>query len=344
MVAYETYAHALITKGHGHPLWQPDPGEYAPVELGDVGYFHEGAFVKLFNASKDIHSWSNRLGLPEGHTPLQVGDIVCKTPLAKSPGYISSEGVFQKVADLNAMTGTSGKAGRVFNFESSKQHGALLMMRDVAYRQDVVNKKPFYDYIIEHHRSWLDFAHASGRDVSQSDLILVDGCDRTSEWACAAWSGESPVKFNFVIGVPGVANESAGLWGRWISSEPLDKNVGPRPLVPGVEATSPGSPLVPPPPFNQCVFLRGFQIGDRTTFFKRHKKRVDLGISSPRSIDFNGFLGPQDDEADEDIEENTPTAAMIGYIFSISIAQFALIHNDDLVDLLRVCYRHAFPS
>jgi len=60
------------------------PCEYAPVELGDVGYFHEGAFVKLFNASKDIHSWSNRLGLPEGHTSLQVGDIVCKTPLPKA--------------------------------------------------------------------------------------------------------------------------------------------------------------------------------------------------------------------------------------------------------------------
>jgi hypothetical protein len=110
-------------------------------------------------------------------------------------------------------------------------------MRDVAYRQDAVNKKPFYDYIIKHHRSWLDFAHASGRDVSQSDLILVDGCDRTSEWACAAWSGKGPVKFSFVVGAPGVANESAGLWGRWISPQSLDKNVGPRPLVPGVEGT-----------------------------------------------------------------------------------------------------------
>lgn len=61
--------------------------------------------------------------------------------------------------------------------------------------------------------------------------------------------------------------------------------------------------MVPPPPFNQCVFLRGFQIGDRTTFFKRQKKRVDLGIPSPRSINIDGFLGPQDDEADEEIEE-----------------------------------------
>jgi hypothetical protein len=105
MVSYETYAHALITKGHGHPLWQPDPGEHAPIDLGDVGYLYEGAFVKLFNVSKDIHSWSNRLGLPHEHTPLQVGDIVCKTPLPKAPEYISSEGVSEKAIGLIATTG-----------------------------------------------------------------------------------------------------------------------------------------------------------------------------------------------------------------------------------------------
>jgi hypothetical protein len=91
--------------------------------------------------------------------------------------------------------------------------------------------------------------------------------------------------------------------------------------------------------------MRGFQIGDRTTFFKRQKKRVDLGggfqavtkrhalnsragsdstihpesqqqqaslpdpssgapyLPSPQSIDFNGFLGPYDEDADEEIEE-----------------------------------------
>src|SRR3984885_4016133 len=96
IVAYESYANALITKGHGHPLWEPDPGEYAPVDLGDVGYLHKGAFVKLFNASKDTRDHSNRLGLPHGHHPLLVRDILRQTPLAKAPEYISSEGVRKK--------------------------------------------------------------------------------------------------------------------------------------------------------------------------------------------------------------------------------------------------------
>ena len=106
MVAYETYASALVTKGHGHPLWEPDPGpNTCAVELGDVGYLCEGAFVKLFNVSKDIHDERNRLGLPLGHTPLHIGDVRYRTPLLEAPEYISSEGVSGVGADVRITAG-----------------------------------------------------------------------------------------------------------------------------------------------------------------------------------------------------------------------------------------------
>jgi hypothetical protein len=318
MVAYETYANALITKGLGHPLWEPDPGEYAPVGLGDVGYLDNGAFVKLFNASKDIHDWSNRLGLPRGHSPLHIGDILRPTPLPKAPDHISSEGVSEKGAGLSVTAGfvipyiprscnsslrphrTLGQAGGGFSFECSLQQGALLIMGDVAYRENAVDKKRFSDYIIQHYRSWLDFAEVLGRDVSLSDLILVNGCDKTSEWACAAWSEKTQsVSLSFVAGAPGIAEGSAGLWGRWVSSQSLDKNVGPRPLAPTIgaagtnpqltlsesmsidetsslQATSSHSPMRSPSS-NQCVFVRGFQMGERKNWFKRKKTRIDVG-------------------------------------------------------------------
>jgi hypothetical protein len=176
-------------------------------------------------------------------------------------------------------------------------------MGDVAYRQDSVDKKRFSDYMIQHHRSWLDFAEALGRDVSLSDLIFVNGCDKTSEWACAAWSEKTQsVSLSFVAGTPGIAEGSAGLWGRWISSQSLDKNVGPRPLAPtiGAAGTSPqltfsesipidepsslqanSSYSVHSPSSNQCVFVRGFQMGERKNWFKRKKTRIDVG---------NGFV------------------------------------------------------
>jgi hypothetical protein len=122
MVAYETYASALIMKGHGHPLWEPDPGQYAPVDIGDVGYLHEGAFVKLFNISKDIHDWSNRLGLPRGHTPFHVGDILPKSPLPKAPEYISSEGVCDKGADLRI---TAGQVVVPFTIDINSHGGSI---------------------------------------------------------------------------------------------------------------------------------------------------------------------------------------------------------------------------
>jgi hypothetical protein len=175
-------------------------------------------------------------------------------------------------------------------------------MGDVAYREDASNQKEFSEYIIKHHRSWLDFAGSLGCDLSLSDLILVDGCDKTSEWACAAWSEKtSSLRLNFVAGAPSIADGNACLWGQWDSSESLDKNVGPQPLIPSIagqdttlrltsqssEAMSiddppplnPPAPLSPnvPPLSNQCVFVRGFQIGDRTTWFKRKRTRIDVG-------------------------------------------------------------------
>ena len=105
MVAHRTYANALITKGHGYPLWEPNPGEYAPVELADIGYIHDGGFVKLFNASKSRDDWSNRLGFPKEHIPLQVGDVQRKEPLPKKPAHISSKGVSERGADLSVTAG-----------------------------------------------------------------------------------------------------------------------------------------------------------------------------------------------------------------------------------------------
>jgi hypothetical protein len=174
---------------------------------------------------------------------------------------------------------------------------------DPAYREDGVEQKRYCKYIIEHHRSWLEFASRLGHEASPSGLILVYGCDKTSQWACAAWSEQTQsVGLSFVAGVPGVAGGSARLWGEWVSQQSLDQNVGPQPLVPNIEeeintvlqgnsqssdtptidqvasiSTTPHIPSMPPRLSNQCVFVRGYQMGDRTTWFKRKMTRIDVG-------------------------------------------------------------------
>jgi hypothetical protein len=203
----------------------------------------------------------------------------------------------------------------------------LLILGDPAYREDAVERKQYCKYITENHRSWLEFASQLGYDLSLSDLILVYGCDKTSQWACAAWSEQTQsVSLSFVAGVPGIAGGGARLWGEWISQQSLDQNIGPQPLVPTVEgqgnsflqrnaqlsdtpsinqAASITTALpIPTRLSNQCVFVRGYQMGDRTTWFKRKMTRIDVGsgfkivpkpLDSQKKMakDFDGSHRPQ---------------------------------------------------
>lgn len=66
----EVYAQELLSRGHGYPLWfpEPDPKKGSP-QIGDVGYIHKGAFRRLFNVLKDRKQFTK--GMPENYTPLE---------------------------------------------------------------------------------------------------------------------------------------------------------------------------------------------------------------------------------------------------------------------------------
>lgn len=164
-------------------------------------------------------------------------------------------------------------------------------MGDMAYRQDVLELRRFSDYIIQNYHSWLTFANDTlGRGVSLEDLVLVTGCDKTSQCACAAWSDSShSASASFVADTPGFVTGRASIWGRWESSNSVDRNARPQRLAPSgalnLAVSEPDSfkegitsqdSLVShlttselSAGSDQCVFLRGFRIGERSTWFKR---------------------------------------------------------------------------
>lgn len=112
--------------------------------------------------------------------------------------------------------------------------------------------------------------------VSLSDLILVNGCGKTSEWACAAWSEKTQsVRLSFVTGAPGISEGSPGLWRRWVSSQSLDKNVEPRPLLAPAISASGTSPQITmsESTVNRTTITSGFRV-----------KRSPNGFSSSRII------------------------------------------------------------
>ena len=192
------------------------------------------------------------------------------------------------------------QAGGGVSFECVKNQGAVLVMGDIAYRQDAVDLARFSDHIVANHRTWLAFANERlGRGLSVTDLILVTGCDKTSNWACAAWSDSShSASASFVVEAPGLVQGSASIWGHWESSSSVDRNAGPHRLdptiptnpvfqsplsdamsidePPSLQEPSHEAPLVPPVRSNQCVFVRGFHMGHRDTWFRR-RTIIDVG-------------------------------------------------------------------
>lgn len=71
---YEVYASQLIHLGYGHPLWNPEPAESDPVEIGDVGFVSEGRFHRLFNAIRSKDHPMNLRGVPDGFVQLRLPD------------------------------------------------------------------------------------------------------------------------------------------------------------------------------------------------------------------------------------------------------------------------------
>lgn len=71
-LAAAVYAEQLLPKGHGFPLWIPEPDtNQDEVRIGDVGYVWEGSFCTLFNITLPETHPVNRNGVPDGFTPLK---------------------------------------------------------------------------------------------------------------------------------------------------------------------------------------------------------------------------------------------------------------------------------
>ena len=75
---YNAYAKRLLPLRHGYPLWHPEieRDRGLEVQIGDVGYLHKGAFIRLFNTTLPAsHPGNARFGVPSGHEPFQISEI-----------------------------------------------------------------------------------------------------------------------------------------------------------------------------------------------------------------------------------------------------------------------------
>ena len=102
-VACEVYTKLLFQRGHGNPLWEPEPTASGEVLTGDVGYILDGGFYRLFNATFAADDPVNqRYGVPDEYEMFQ-----CPSTLrhvrnsALQAGPICSKSVTAMAADAS---------------------------------------------------------------------------------------------------------------------------------------------------------------------------------------------------------------------------------------------------
>lgn len=190
------------------------------------------------------------------------------------------------------MTSSVIPAGVGFHFKCSSRRGAVLVLKQWATREDISDSRDFHDYIRRHADSWYDFAEQKRFNVPNGhSIFMVRGCDKTAEWALAAFEGTSETQgaevfFNGAfMTAPGARISLQGSWGRCTSAQ---HRSGPRldsvtPVLSSLPADVPGVSRR----FNQPVFLRTWRVG---------RRRFML----PRSI--KAAAEPQEDDYDSDLD------------------------------------------
>ncbi|KAJ6577980.1 hypothetical protein B0H19DRAFT_906367, partial [Mycena capillaripes] len=183
------YSRLLFPKGHGYPLFHPQPFDDLPVaarrtgtEIGDVGLItQDGSFDPIFNILRARDDPSNRFGVPLAFEQVSLGpeDIATRAQFHLPRSDISNTAISKRRLDVDA------------GIENNMQTG-LLLLPDGASRWDLRRQQLFRDYALKHADNWYAFVNRNlQRMVGNGDLYLVTGVTKSTSWSVAAVKNNS---------------------------------------------------------------------------------------------------------------------------------------------------------
>ncbi|KAJ7227902.1 hypothetical protein C8J57DRAFT_198672 [Mycena rebaudengoi] len=289
------YSRLLLPKGHGYPLFHPQPFDDLPeearrvgTEIGDVGVVtSDGSFDVIFNICRAADDPINRFGVPEGFEQVRLvaGDVAPRTSYHRSGSDVSNTKISKRRLDIDAsMDGNVFLplgAGAVVEISTSSKEAAVLLLPDGASRSDLRRLKKFRNYALKHAQRWYAFVNGElERMVESNALYLVTGVDKSSSWSVAAVENQSEdcrVSLKLKAAQVGTAGTTCA-W-EWETASSFADS-GPRRL-PGEELWKD----------NQTVFLRGFKVAIRPTLLQRPPKALSIVDSKPSEIlSKSGFI------------------------------------------------------
>ncbi|KAK0445317.1 uncharacterized protein EV420DRAFT_1648449 [Desarmillaria tabescens] len=248
--AHVLYTKLLLSRGHGYPLWIPEP-DYSlcsayvdrGICVGDVGIIRDdGGFDFIFNAFLEADNPVHEGGVPPNFAPLRmesrnpVRTIYCQHPRGSS---VRSSHVSVTSAVLEASAEVASVAGGT--------------------RFDGKNLSLMRNYALAHAHEWYEYVNSPdylGREAPNGSLYFVTGCDKATAWGSAAMSRPSDTRqfsINFLVG--GLAEGRIALRSSWSTQEWADTRIYPDQDIDMDASLSVRE--------NQGVFIRGFTISVR---------------------------------------------------------------------------------
>ncbi|KAJ7261156.1 hypothetical protein C8J57DRAFT_1337226 [Mycena rebaudengoi] len=262
------YSRLLLPKGHGYPLFCPQPSDDLPEEyrragasIGDVGVVTgDGYFDYIFNICAPENSEMNWLGVPDSFRPIQLrtGAIFHARKHHRPGCDISNKTIKKRRLDVELAAEDNVfvpvGAGAVVEVAASSQEISMLLLPLGASRRNLRSLKEFEDYALNNAHHWYSFVNGKlRRKVENGSLYLVTGVDKTTSWSVAALenrSGDHTISFQLKAGLVGAAGVTCA-WA-WDTHNSDSFRSGPD-IAPGEEDWSD----------NQTVFLRGYKISVR---------------------------------------------------------------------------------
>ncbi|KAF8651953.1 hypothetical protein AX16_004596 [Volvariella volvacea WC 439] len=307
------YARNLMLQRHGYPLWTPEP--YAAngckhraegVHIGDVGYVtDEGAFEALFNLHAPSDHPANSRGVPSKFAQLHLGPTdIATIDNYHRPGQPVSSGHIKGIGvGISADTGT-GSLGGGFECVWTSQEGGILHLPEGASRINALPKELFRESAIEGAINWYQFANDElSRGISTKSLRLITRVDKAQSWMVGSfWNTSKGYQTHLKVDLSEAGVEAYCY--NW--NTPLSTNVcyrgGPsNSLTDSSRGQSQTDTLGS---WNQTMFLRGFLIELKRTFFRRRRTNVQVhdSMSPPNTIFIRRLVLSHPELDDDDYE------------------------------------------
>ncbi|KAH9919634.1 uncharacterized protein B0H18DRAFT_1195455 [Fomitopsis serialis] len=282
----EVYARQLCPLGKGYPLWYPEPredGQAGEVHLGDVGYLHRGAFVRLFNAMRDADDPINQRPEDMPNVPDGFEKLVLTHPLFRVGNAISGPLYSRTMRQVRVEAeGSTHAVSADLSFECTDQQGAVLVLGSPAELQEVLHTKCMTTYMRKHIDNWVAFAESMGLDLPEDRIMFVKGWVKTTHWALAAFREKGENGRCYVHGGLGpMGSASLGVTISRSTQHVAEARCGPAPASSEASGNASGrrEGVDQTKPKNQCVLLHYFKCRRRW----RAPKIIQAAGESPQS-------------------------------------------------------------